>query len=123
MGSLADEVRSRPRLPAPEVRRAIRQRADVSQDRMARELGVDRVTLLRWEQGTRSPRGAQLAAYAALLSDLDAAACDAGEPAEPSTIDELPGWAQKLIRDLRADAAGNRVRAKRRGSQLAGAAA
>jgi transcriptional regulator with XRE-family HTH domain len=40
---------------------------------MARELGVHRVTFLRWERGDRSPRGAHLDAYARLLRELDEA--------------------------------------------------
>jgi DNA-binding transcriptional regulator YiaG len=71
--SLADEVRSRPKLPVPAVRQAIRRKAEVAQDRMARELGVHRVTFLRWERGDRTPRGAQLDAYARLLRELDEA--------------------------------------------------
>jgi DNA-binding transcriptional regulator YiaG len=73
MGSLTDEVRARPKLPAPAIRQAIRRQADVPQDRMARELGVHRVTFLRWERGDRSPRGAHLDAYARLLRELDEA--------------------------------------------------
>ena len=71
IGSLAEEVRSRPKLPDPAVRQAIRRKADVPQDRMAQELGVHRVTFLRWERGDRTPRGAQLDAYARLLRELD----------------------------------------------------
>lgn len=32
-------------------------------------------------------------------------------PAEPSSVDQLPAWAQKLVRDSRAEAASNRVKA------------
>jgi DNA-binding transcriptional regulator YiaG len=73
IGSLAEEVRSRPKLPDPAVRQAIRRKADVPQDRMARELGVHRVTFLRWEHGDRTPRGAHLEAYSRLLRELDEA--------------------------------------------------
>jgi DNA-binding transcriptional regulator YiaG len=73
MGLLADEVRTRPKLPSPAVRQEIRRKADVAQDRMAQELGVHRVTFLRWERGDRTPRGARLDAYAQLLRDLDEA--------------------------------------------------
>jgi DNA-binding transcriptional regulator YiaG len=73
MGSLADEVRSKPKLPVPAVRKAIRDKAEVPQDRMAQELGVHRVTFLRWERGDRTPRGAHLSAYARLLRELDEA--------------------------------------------------
>jgi DNA-binding XRE family transcriptional regulator len=73
IGSLADEVRVRPQLPAPAIRQAIRRKADVPQDRMARELGVHRVTFLRWERGDRTPRRDHKDAYARLLRELDEA--------------------------------------------------
>lgn len=73
IGSLAEEVRTRPKLPEPAVRQAIRRKADVAQDRMARELGVHRVTFLRWERGDRTPRGTHRDAYARLLNELDEA--------------------------------------------------
>jgi HTH-type transcriptional regulator/antitoxin MqsA len=73
IGSLVDEVRNRPKLPERAVREAIRLKAGVPQHRMAQEFGVHRVTFLRWERGDRTPRGAHLAAYARLLSELDEA--------------------------------------------------
>lgn len=39
---------------------------------MAAELGVHRVTLARWESGTRRPAGELLTAYTRLLMDLAA---------------------------------------------------
>jgi DNA-binding transcriptional regulator YiaG len=50
--------------------RAIRESAGVSQARLAAELGVHRMTVVRWESGARSPRSDQRAAYAALLAEL-----------------------------------------------------
>lgn len=73
MGSLIDEVRARPKLPPPAERQAIRLKAGVPQDRMARELDVHRVTFLRWERGDRNPRREHLDAYARLLHELDEA--------------------------------------------------
>lgn len=73
MGLLADEVRARPKLPDPAARQEIRRRANIPQDRMARELGVHRVTFLRWERGDRTPRGEHRSAYARLLRELDEA--------------------------------------------------
>jgi transcriptional regulator with XRE-family HTH domain len=67
--SLIDEVRAR-RMPEPKVRREIRVAAGVSQVRMAEEIGVDRTTLIRWENGESQPRGDAGARYAKLLSDL-----------------------------------------------------
>jgi transcriptional regulator with XRE-family HTH domain len=67
--SLIREVRAR-QLPSVERRRAIRRAAGVSQIRMAAELGVHRLTLVRWENGTIEPRGDNRAHYANLLARL-----------------------------------------------------
>ncbi len=68
--SLLEEVRASRRLPPPETARWIRKAARVSQTRMARELGVDRVTLAKWEAGAMQPRPAHRASWAALLDEL-----------------------------------------------------
>ncbi len=68
--TLIDEVRARPQLPPVKVRRAIRLAADVSQMRMAAELGVHRITFIRWESGTYEPRGDNRERYAKLLAEL-----------------------------------------------------
>jgi DNA-binding transcriptional regulator YiaG len=70
MSQLVDQVRLARRLPSPRIARAIREEAGVSQVALAAELGVHRVTLVRWESGTRRPRGKTLAAYVALLDQL-----------------------------------------------------
>jgi DNA-binding transcriptional regulator YiaG len=70
VGQLAQEVRRARRLPPPPLARAIREAADVSQERMAGELGVHRVTVARWETGRRRPRGQLLHSYLALLDEL-----------------------------------------------------
>lgn len=70
MHDLAERVRTRPRPPSPALARAIRAEAGVSQTEIAKELGVHRVTVTRWELGTRRPRGATLAAYVDLLEEL-----------------------------------------------------
>lgn len=67
--TLIEEVRSA-RLPAPGVARAVRQAAGISQERLAAEIGVHRVTLARWESGTSRPRGSVRARYTTLLEDL-----------------------------------------------------
>lgn len=67
--TLIDEVRAR-QLPSVEARRAIRVAADVSQIRMAAELGVHRSTLIRWENGECVPRGEVRERYARLLAGL-----------------------------------------------------
>jgi DNA-binding transcriptional regulator YiaG len=67
---LLNEIRAARALPAPEVARRIREQAGVSQQRLARELGVTRVCVTRWELGTRRPRGHDAVAYARLLDKL-----------------------------------------------------
>jgi DNA-binding transcriptional regulator YiaG len=71
MAQLVKEVRRSRGLPSPARARAIRQDAEVSQQRMASELGVHRVTVARWEAGRRRPRGQHRDAYAALLHALE----------------------------------------------------
>jgi len=72
MSALADEVRRERLLPAPRVLKLIRQAAGVSQARVARELGVGRVSVARYELGQRKPRGDLLARYLVLLEELQA---------------------------------------------------
>jgi len=67
--NLIEEVRAR-QLPAVNVRRAIRLAAGVSQVRMAAELGVHRLTFVRWENGSIEPRDVNCVRYARLLADL-----------------------------------------------------
>ncbi|WP_294981171.1 helix-turn-helix transcriptional regulator [uncultured Microbacterium sp.] len=71
--SLLNDVRARGALPTPALRRAIREAAGVSQGQIAREVGVHRMTVCRWESGTSTPAGEHLHAYAAILRDLQEA--------------------------------------------------
>lgn len=64
--------RARRRLPKPAMRRLLRQRAGVSQRDIASVLRVDAPTVSRWESGYRSPTGALLERYVALLDRLAA---------------------------------------------------
>ena len=57
-------------LPAPQLRRAIRVNAGLSEEDVGGELGVHRATVCRWELGQRSPRGHLLVAYLDLLRKL-----------------------------------------------------
>lgn len=66
---LIEEIRAR-QLPSAKTRRAIRLAAGVSQTRMAAELGVHRLTLVRWENGTAEPREGSRERYARLLAEL-----------------------------------------------------
>lgn len=68
--SLIDEVRRAHRLPSPAVAKMIRIEAGVSQERLAREVGVHRMTIQRWENGTRTPRASKRVLYAELLEQL-----------------------------------------------------
>lgn len=73
--SLLREVRAARQLPAPRVRKAVRLAAGVSQQRLADELKVGRVTVARWEsnaRNARSPRGQLLIRYSHLLASLAA---------------------------------------------------
>jgi DNA-binding transcriptional regulator YiaG len=67
--TLIEEIQAR-RLPPAQTRRAIRLAAGVSQVRMAAELGVHRLTFVRWENGTHQPKGDAGERYARLLSEL-----------------------------------------------------
>jgi DNA-binding XRE family transcriptional regulator len=68
--NLLDEVRANRRMPAAETARMIRRAAHVTQARMAREIGVDRITLHRWEVGQAKPTSTHRARWAALLEEL-----------------------------------------------------
>jgi DNA-binding transcriptional regulator YiaG len=69
VSELLERVRARRRLPPAAERRRIRQAAGISQDDMARALGVSQMSIWRWERGTR-PREHE-AAYARLLDELE----------------------------------------------------
>jgi DNA-binding transcriptional regulator YiaG len=70
MNKLTREALTARRLPSPALARAIRNEAGVSQARLAEELGVHRVTVARWEIGSRRPRGRLRLAYVDVLEEL-----------------------------------------------------
>jgi DNA-binding XRE family transcriptional regulator len=70
MEDLIQEVRETRKLPKPHVARLIRLSAGVTQERLAREVGVHRVTLARWEAGECQPRGEVRVKYARILAAL-----------------------------------------------------
>lgn len=74
MSEFMDEVRLLRKLPPPAMARAIRESAGVSQAQVATELGVARLTVSRWENGTRHPRRALAVRYTQLLNELREAA-------------------------------------------------
>lgn len=69
-GTIVDEVLRARTLPKPATAKMIRVAAGVSQKRLGAELGVHRITVARWEDGSRIPRGSVRAAYADLLNQL-----------------------------------------------------
>lgn len=66
---LIQALRAR-RLPPPAIAKAIRAAAGATQADVAAELGVHRITVARWEQGERRPRGDLAARYAAVIDQL-----------------------------------------------------
>lgn len=68
--NVIDETRARRELPAPTLARAIREAAGVSQSAIARDLGVTRMTVCRWESGRCRPSIEHVAAYAEILRAL-----------------------------------------------------
>lgn len=70
MSSVVEKALALRSLPAPPERRAIRERARVSQDDIGADIGVTRAAVARWEAGTRRPRGEHLVRYAELLDQL-----------------------------------------------------
>jgi DNA-binding transcriptional regulator YiaG len=76
MSALAEQVKQARRLPPPAVARAIRDAAEVSQQAVADELHVHRVSVARWELGQRMPRGKLRLRYIDLLDELREAVSD-----------------------------------------------
>jgi len=57
-------------LPSPDVRRALRRQAGWRQCDVAREVGVGRRTVTRWEAGRHTPSGETLRRYLAVLERM-----------------------------------------------------
>ena len=70
MSELLNRARAVGKLPAPHARQRIRTDAGISQRELAGALGVDVMTLNRWERGLTQPRGEHAAAYASVLERL-----------------------------------------------------
>jgi transcriptional regulator with XRE-family HTH domain len=68
--NLLARVRAEQALPQAKVRRSIREAAGVSQRAVAEELGVSAMTVSRWEDGSRTPRGELAERYGRLLGEL-----------------------------------------------------
>lgn len=69
--AVAERLALRRRLPAPEMRRALRQASGLSASEVAACLGVSRQTVAQWERGVRTPRGPLLEQYVAVLERID----------------------------------------------------
>jgi DNA-binding transcriptional regulator YiaG len=69
-GEIVQKALSRRSMPSPKKRRTIRKKAGLTQEDVARPLGVDAATVCRWEAGGSSPRGASFDAYLRLLETL-----------------------------------------------------
>jgi DNA-binding transcriptional regulator YiaG len=74
LDDVAEALAARRRLPRPSDCRAIRVAAGASQRRVAEALGVDVMTVSRWERGEHAPSGDLLVAYLDLLDALRAIA-------------------------------------------------
>jgi DNA-binding transcriptional regulator YiaG len=63
-------ARARRRLPPPDRRRQIRERAGLTPEQLAHVLGVSRPSVRRWERGLREPRAMHVEKYLAVLTQL-----------------------------------------------------
>lgn len=72
INALIDRARVARRLPEPPYRRLLRHRAGLTQAALSKAVGRDRSTVAKWEAGTRTPRGTDLANYIAVLDRLAA---------------------------------------------------
>jgi len=70
LDTLRDTARAWRQLPPPELRRAIRRAAGLSQADLARSIGVTRQAISWWESDRRRPRGDLLRTYVAALQML-----------------------------------------------------
>ncbi|MER6994563.1 helix-turn-helix domain-containing protein [Streptomyces sp. NPDC000410] len=74
-------------LPSPKERRRLREAKSLSEEQLARAVGVTRATLRSWETGRTSPRGRKRETYAKLLAEYEAEIA-AGEGEEPPQEDD-----------------------------------
>lgn len=69
---LAERLQVRQALPPPNVRRALREAAGLSQEDIARAIGTSRQAVAHWEAGDRYPRPQHLRPYVEVLRLLAA---------------------------------------------------
>jgi DNA-binding transcriptional regulator YiaG len=65
-----ESAKMRRALPHPRACRTLREAAGVSQAAIAAAVGVSRVTVTRWENGSRSPAPRHLTSYLRVVNDL-----------------------------------------------------
>ncbi|MFB7915684.1 helix-turn-helix domain-containing protein [Streptomyces sp. NPDC056061] len=96
--SLLAAVGPEARLPAADMRRALRERARLSRAQVARALGVGPSTVAGWESG-RDPSGETRARYAYLLDGLSAKLGPEPDPEPDAGPDPEPGSAPATAPD------------------------
>lgn len=76
--TVAEQIRSRLRvrhdLPSPDERRALREKAGLSQQELANVIGATRQAVSHYENGLRTPRGTLLDRYVEAIRALREAA-------------------------------------------------
>ena len=78
LGSAIARARAQRRLPAPVVRRQLRESLGLTQEDIAGAVGVTRSAVAYWELGRRTPQGETAAAYIAVLDRLATEAAQQG---------------------------------------------
>lgn len=63
-------IDDKPQLPDPTIRRALRERAGLSQQEVAAAVGVSRESVTKYEHGERTPTGPRRIAYAQALREM-----------------------------------------------------
>ncbi|MFJ8231628.1 sigma factor-like helix-turn-helix DNA-binding protein [Streptomyces sp. NPDC094448] len=76
-------------LPAPKERRRLREERSMSEEQIARALGVTKATVRAWETGRGEPRGRRREAYAKLLAPPEASSAPA-RPQDEHQSGEAP---------------------------------
>jgi transcriptional regulator with XRE-family HTH domain len=99
--------------------RAIRTSRQVAREGLAVAARVSMAALTRYEQNAAVPNVNAAARLAEALGVTLAELLDGSSIPRPGHVGDLPAWAQSLIRELRAEAASNRVRAKEAGQAAA----
>jgi transcriptional regulator with XRE-family HTH domain len=92
--------------------RASRRRRSLAPEQLAVASGLPAEILIKFEKNKAVPSLNAAAMLAEVLGVNVTEFLSSGDPDEPASVAELPGWAQDYIRQLRAEAASNRARAR-----------